>query len=181
MSKLRFRRPCLRRQAHIMKMGVRSLSFAIHTHRGEIRMDTVELAMERMRSGFNCAQSTFSPYAEALGVDRESALKIASGFGGGIGRMAGTCGVVSGALMALGLKYGAAEAADKETKDRMYALAREFAAKFTERQGSIVCKDLLGCDISTPEGHAQAAEQNLFATRCVDLVKAAAELLEEML
>lgn len=144
-------------------------------------MNTVELAMERMKSGFNCAQSTFSPYAEAMGLDQESALKIASGFGGGMGRMAGACGVVSGAIMALGLKYATADAADQETKERMYALTREFAAKFTERQGSIVCKDLLGYDISTPEGHAQATEQNLFATRCVDLVKAAAELLEEML
>ncbi len=144
-------------------------------------MNQVERAVARFDEGFNCCQSVFSVYAEELGLDRETALKIATGFGGGMGRMAGTCGVVTGAFMIIGLKYGATDAEDKETKEKTYERVREFAKRFTDRNGALLCKELLDCDISTPEGHERAREQNLFSTRCSQFVKDAAEILNEML
>jgi C_GCAxxG_C_C family probable redox protein len=144
-------------------------------------MNQVEEAVARSKKGFNCAQSVFSPYAEQFGVNSEMALKIAAGFGGGMGRMAGTCGVVSGAFMIIGLKYGAIDAENKEAKEKTYERVRKFAKRFTDRNGSIVCKELLDCDISTPEGHERAREQNLFSTLCPQFVRSAAEILEEML
>jgi len=144
-------------------------------------MSHADLAAETFQQGYNCSQSVFATYAEQLGCDRPTALRIATGFGGGMGRMAGTCGVVTGAFMALGLKYGMTDAQDQDVKLRMYEFVQEFAKRFTARQGSIVCKDLLGCDISTHEGHQQAKDQNLFKTRCVELVRTSTEILDEML
>jgi C_GCAxxG_C_C family probable redox protein len=144
-------------------------------------MNGKELACSRFKGGFSCSQAVFSAYAEQLGLDRETALKIAGAFGGGMGRMAQTCGAVTGAFMVIGLKYGAIDAEDKETKERAYALVRKFADRFKSRHGSIACQDLLGCDISKPEDEKVAREQKLFETICPKLVKDAAEILEEML
>jgi C_GCAxxG_C_C family probable redox protein len=108
------------------------------------------------------------------------ALKLACGFGGGM-RMAGTCGVVTAAFMVIGLKCGQTEANDRDAKSRTYELVREFAEKFRSRNGSIVCKELLGCDISTPEGMKTAQGKKLFKSVCSKMVTDAAEILDEML
>ncbi len=143
-------------------------------------MDPTQLAMSRFAEGCNCAQSVVSAYAGSLGLDDETALKIAAGFGGGMGRMAETCGVVTGAFMVLGLKYATA-ASDPETKDRVYSQVKEFADRFRARAGSIVCRDLLGCDISSPEGRLRAREENLHQTLCSKFVQDACTILNEML
>jgi len=117
-----------------------------------------------------------------MGLEKNTALKIAGTFGGGMGRTGQTCGAVSGALMALGLKYGAIDAADKETKERAYARVQEFARRFAIRNGNdFRCKALLGCDISTPDGQKMASELELYQSVCPKLVKDAAEIVEEML
>jgi C_GCAxxG_C_C family probable redox protein len=143
-------------------------------------MPTPNTALSRFAEGFNCSQAVLSAYAVRFGLDDETALKIASGFGGGMGRMAGTCGVVTGAFMVLGLKYGAA-LPDRDAKEKVYVRIREFADRFKARNVSLVCKDLLGCDISTAEGYSVAKERNLIATTCPKFVRDAAEILEEML
>ena len=130
---------------------------------------------------FNCSQSVCAAFAKQFGLECELALKVSAGFGGGMGRMAHTCGAVSGAFMVLGLKYGSAEPNDKVSKENTYAKVRAFAEKFTERQGSVLCRDLLECDISTPEGYAHAKEHDLFTEQCPVFIRAAAEILEEML
>ena len=107
-------------------------------------------------------------------------MKIASGFGGGMGRLAETCGAITGAFILLGLKFGAA-AAEREAKEAVYARVREFAAKFKACHGSLVCRDLLGCDLSTPEGFALAREKKLSSTVCPPYIETAAKILEEML
>ena len=144
-------------------------------------MSQVEEAVARFEQGFNCAQSVFSTYAKQFELDYKTALKVAAGFGGGMGRMAGTCGVVSGACMIVGLEYGAIDAEDKEAKEKTYERVREFAKRFTDRNGSIVCKELLDCDISIPEEHERAKKQDLFSTCCSKFVRSGAEILEEML
>ena len=141
----------------------------------------VEQSVSCFKSGFNCSQAILSTYAEDLGLDREVALKAAAGFGGGMGRMAGTCGAVTGALMVLGLKHGPVEADDQQGKETVYERVREFARRFEARNGTTACRDLIQCDIGTPKGLAMARRKRLFVTVCPKFVQDAAEILEEML
>ncbi len=138
-------------------------------------------AVSCFRGGGNCSQAVFSAFATELGLESSVALQIASAFGGGIGRTGQTCGAVTGALMALGLKYGPTQAGDKAAKERMIVLAREFLARFQAREGATLCRDLLGRDISTPEGHQAAREQGLFKSFCPKLVADAVEIVEQMI
>jgi C_GCAxxG_C_C family probable redox protein len=144
-------------------------------------MNRVERAVTCFKSGLNCAQAILSTYAQDLGLDRQVALKLAAGFGGGMGRMAGTCGAVTGAFMVLGLDRGPAEADDQQGKETTYERVREFAKRFEARHGTMVCRDLIKCDISTPEGLAMARDQGLWATVCPKFIQDAAEILEDML
>jgi C_GCAxxG_C_C family probable redox protein len=144
-------------------------------------MSRVEETVARFREGCSCAQAVLSTYAPQFGMDRETALKVAAGFGGGMGRMADACGAVTAAFMVLGLKWGPATPADREAKERVYQLVREVAATFKARNGSIVCRDLLGCDISTDEGFELAKQRRLTSTICPEIVRDAAEVLEELL
>lgn len=142
-------------------------------------MKRTDVAVERMQSGFNCTQSVFSAFAEELGIDRETAYRIACGFGGGCGGSAGTCGAVSGAIMAIGTRYGKCKADDAAAKEKTYALVRACMQRFREKNGSTICKELLGVDISAPEGLKTAKASGLFDTRCVQFVRDAAEILED--
>ncbi len=141
-------------------------------------MNRVDTALSRFAVGFNCSQAVFSSYAE--GIDEETALRIASGFGGGMGRMADTCGAVTGAMMVLGLRFGGTSP-DREAKERVYATVRAFVNRFKARNGSLACRDLLGCDISTPEGLQHAQKTGLFSKTCPKFVRDACEILEAML
>ena len=140
-----------------------------------------EQAVNIFKEGSNCSQAVISVYAEELGLSQKMALKIAQGFGGGMGRMAQTCGAVTGAYMVLGLKYGSADTYDKDTKERVYGLIREFSRRFESRNSSIVCRELLGCDISTQEGVLAAKENDLFTSVCPKMVRQAVEILDEMI
>ena len=139
-------------------------------------MDNGERAVKCFNEGFNCSQAVFSAYAVSLGLDRDKALHIAAPFGGGMGRTAGTCGAATGALMVIGLHH-------KKTKDRseVYNQARTFLEEFERRNGSMRCSELIGCDISTPEGMKRAQDENLFRTLCPDFVHSACGILEDML
>jgi C_GCAxxG_C_C family probable redox protein len=95
--------------------------------------------------------------------------------------MGETCGAVTGAFMAIGLKHGKTRADDDESRERAYVFAQELAGRFRARNGTILCRELLGHDLSTEEGRDAVAEQNLFVTRCPRFVLDAAELLEEIL
>jgi C_GCAxxG_C_C family probable redox protein len=136
-------------------------------------MSKVEKAVECFEDGFNCSQAILSTYSPDLGVPSEQALKIASGFGGGM-RIGSTCGAVTGAFMVLGLKFA-------KGKDKPYDKIIEFAEKFCKRNKSTDCQTLIGYDIRTEEGMRKATEQRLFRTICSPLVRDAAEILEEML
>jgi C_GCAxxG_C_C family probable redox protein len=139
-----------------------------------------EEAVKRFKKGFNCSQAVFSSYSEQFGLDSDVACKVATGFGGGM-RMAGTCGAVTGAFMVLGLKYGNSPEKDKNAKANTYEKIEDFTNRFKARNNSVICGDLLGCDISTPEGMKQAKGKGLFSSLCPKLVQDAAEILEEML
>ena len=140
----------------------------------------VETAAELFRSGCACSQAVLSAYGPRFGLDEDRAMRVASGFAGGM-RMAETCGAVTGAFMVLGLAHCDASCRTAEGRKAAYGAIGSFAQAFRERHGSLECRELLGCDISTPEGAKAAAERGLFRTKCVELVGDAAELLERML
>jgi C_GCAxxG_C_C family probable redox protein len=139
-------------------------------------MRKVDDAVSCFKEGFSCSQAILSTYGQELGIDKATALRISAPFGGGMARMGETCGAVTGAFMVVGLKY----AKDKESKEKIYRLVNEFAEKFKSRNGSILCKELLGCNIGTPEGMKAVREKGLIDTLCPKLVKDAAEILEEI-
>lgn len=138
-----------------------------------------DLAAEIFNSGFNCSQSVLAAFCESYELDRNTALKAACGLGGGC-RSGEICGAVSGAVITIGLKHGFNQPGDTETKANCYAKTEEFLNAFKTKNGSILCRELLGCDISTAEGMAQARSKNLFKTTCVDMVKSAASILEQL-
>ena len=122
-----------------------------------------------------------SSFGEELGLERELALRVAGAFGGGMARMGETCGAVTGALMAIGLKYGMTQAKDEAAREKTYKLAQEFAKRFKDRHNSLVCRELLGYDLSTSEGRKAAHDKGLFTTLCPQLVRDAVEILDQML
>ena len=140
--------------------------------------DAIQTAQDRFTQGFNCSQAVFSAYASQLGIDDETALKLASPFGWGVAHQGDVCGAVSGALMALGLGRGSATV---DKKDQTYRLAEDLIQRFQERHGSILCRELIGHDISTPAGLHSAREDKVFNTICPGLVKDAAGLVAEFL
>jgi C_GCAxxG_C_C family probable redox protein len=131
--------------------------------------------------GFSCSQSIASTFGVDYGMSREQLLKVSGGFGAGMARLAETCGAVTGAFMVIGLKHGRSRLNDLKSKELTYELVREFARRFKARNGTIVCRELLGCDLGTAEGMKAAHDKNLISTRCPKFVKDAAEILEEML
>lgn len=144
-------------------------------------MSKPELAVSCFKEGFLCSQALLSTYGAELGLDRETALRISAAFGGGMARLGEVCGSVSGAFLILSLKYGHIRADDSQAKEETYNKVREFAHQFKSRHGSIVCRDLLGCDIGTPVGLKLAKEKNLFSTVCPGFVRDAAEIIEQVL
>ena len=142
-------------------------------------MNKADLAASRFAQGHNCAQAVLSVFAEESGIEETTALKLATGFGGGMGRQAETCGAVTGAMMALGLLHGP-EQPDRETREEVYAMVRDFTARFKERNGTLICRELMTCDISTPDGLQQAVKENMHSTVCPKFVRDAVEILEEM-
>ncbi len=140
----------------------------------------VEAAVACFTDGFSCSQAVFSTYAAPLGLASETALKIAENFAMGMGR-GETCGAVTGALMVIGLKNGRTQANDQAAKDKSRGTAKEFIARFTAQNLAITCNQLVGDDVSTPEGKEAVEAKGIFKTRCPLLVRSAATILEELL
>jgi C_GCAxxG_C_C family probable redox protein len=138
-------------------------------------------AHETFINGLNCSQSIIAQYAEHYQLDLATACKLATGFGGGMGRMGGTCGALTGAYLVLGLEYGSQDSSQKDKKDQTYEKIQDFTRRFEHKNGACQCRDLLGCDISTTEGFQQAKDQGLTKSKCPGFVKDAVDILEEML
>lgn len=143
-------------------------------------MTRSEKALELFASGFNCSQAVLTVFAPDFGLDEKLTLMLGTQFGGGA-RNGEMCGAVSGALMVLGLKYGHYEAGNTEQKSRAYAIATEYTRRFKELNGSIVCRDLLGYDLTKPEDSACIKEKNLFGTICPEMIASAVTVLEGVL
>jgi C_GCAxxG_C_C family probable redox protein len=140
-----------------------------------------EIAVARFDQGYSCSQSVLSAYAPRYNLAPELAYRIAASFGGGMARMGEVCGAVTGALMVIGLHAGNVEAQDKAAKDRTYQLVGEFVEAFKARRGTILCRELLGCAIDTPEGLQAAKDQGLIKNLCPRLVHDSSEILADLL
>lgn len=138
-------------------------------------------ALASFKSGFTCSSAVFSAFSDELGLDGDTAKKIACGFGAGISRTGNICGAVSGAIMVIGLKYGKVERGDDAATDKTRALTRRFMQEFSAKNGSVNCTELLGYDLGNPEEFAEARDNKLFVTKCPDLVGDAAAILERIL
>ncbi len=106
---------------------------------------------------------------------------MAGGFGGGFAGLGGPCGTVTGGMMVIGLKYGKVKPDDEAAKEKTYGLVREFVRRFEQRHGTILCRELINADISTPEGLQAARDKGLIATTCPAFVRSAVEILQELL
>ena len=138
-------------------------------------MTRVEKAETLFASGLNCAQSVFGAFAADFGMDDDTAAKVSSGLGGGVGRLREVCGAVTGATLAIGMKFGPDKAA-------VYPKVQEFAAKFKSECGTLVCRELLEGTGATQGGAPEARTAEYYRKRpCVELVKLAVRLAEETL
>ena len=145
-------------------------------------MNATDVALERFDQKYSCSQAVFSALAELRGIDRDLAFRIAAGFGGGLARSGRTCGCVTGGMMAIGLAQRSVSPEDNRSeREKTYQKVQQFLRDFTERNGSTACLDLLGCDISTPQGLEHARQSGLFQSRCTKLVRDAVALIEGLL
>jgi C_GCAxxG_C_C family probable redox protein len=147
-------------------------------------MEKIELAAKYHELGFGCSQSVLTAFAQDFGLSEQLALKLATGFGSGMGRMCEVCGALTGAFMVIGLKHGRFESDGtrygNET-ETTYRLVREAAQKFKEKNGSIFCRDLIGHDLNDPVQRAEVVEMGLFKTTCSKCIRDAVEILGEIL
>lgn len=142
-------------------------------------MDKKQIALDAMSKKFNCAQSVFVALSDEVGVNRETALKTAACFGGGM-RCGEVCGAVTGSLMALGMKYGSCMEDDLSGKQLTGQKALDFINKFKEKNGTILCKELLKYDPTNLE-EMQEAIQKGHEVVCTKAVCDAVEIAQEML
>jgi C_GCAxxG_C_C family probable redox protein len=148
---------------------------------GEEELSRSEEARRGFERGLICAQAVLSTYAEQLGLEKALALKIACGFGAGIGRMGKTCGAVTGAVMVIGLRHGQVNLADAESREDTYRSVKEFIDRFTVLHGSVECKELIGYDLSNSRGLKLARESGVFQSKCSGFVCDATRILEDVL
>lgn len=145
--------------------------------------ERIQNAVENFMSGYNCSQSVVAAFADMYGFTQEQALRMSASFGGGIGRMRETCGAACGMFLLAGLETGATEATDRQGKAANYAVVQELAAEFKRRNGSLICRELLGLKKSVAVS-TQPEERNsqYYANRpCARMVEEAAKIWAEYL
>jgi len=143
-------------------------------------MERSEQAKDYFLSGYNCAQSVVLSFADELKFSKELVLKMAAGFGGGMGKQQETCGAVTGAIMVLGLMKGEAVNNNDELKTEAYSAVKDLTRKFRDEYKTTNCKELTGCDLNTPEGAAKFKEEKVMETTCAGCVKKAVQIVESI-
>ncbi len=148
-----------------------------------------EIAIEHFKEGYGCAQSVFVTFADVCSIERDTALRLASSLGGGMGRMREVCGTVSAMALVAGMMTGSTKPKDIEAKKHTYDIVQKLAKEFREQHGSIVCKELLGLVKQNKDGICAASFQDTTPEKrteeyykkrpCVELVGCAAEILEK--
>lgn len=145
-------------------------------------MNHADEAQRLFLEGYNCAQAVFCAFCDETGLSLENAARLSSSFGGGMGRLREVCGTVSGALMALGVLRGYSDPADPQAKAEHYRLVQQYARRFREINGTIICRELLKDVPVTPGGVPEARTPEFYRRRpCLRLAGEAAGILEQML
>ncbi|MEW6142549.1 MAG: C-GCAxxG-C-C family protein [Chloroflexota bacterium] len=143
--------------------------------------DRSEESVRRFLKGYNCAQSAFSVFAPELGMSERDVVRIAAGFGGGLGRRGEACGAVTGAIMALSLRYSGEHPEVLSQRQAAYDKAAEVVKAFIDRHGTCRCRDLLGYNLSDLEELKRAREDRAFQKICTMYIREAVELVERLL
>ncbi|MBO7099601.1 MAG: C_GCAxxG_C_C family protein [Bacteroidaceae bacterium] len=147
--------------------------------------DRIQRAVENFMSGYGCAQSVVAAFADLYGLDDTMAKRIAAGFGGGVGRMRMMCGTVSGLVILAGLDCGQTEGADREGKAACYKVVQELLETFKQRNGSIICAELLGlngCPVVKNTYVPDERNEAYYKKRpCAQKVESAARIFAEYL
>jgi len=144
-------------------------------------MQNEETALESFRSGLNCSQAVLKAYCDRLNIDKDLALNISCGFGGGMGRLQETCGAVTGAYMVLSVFNGKKFPDNKDKKEGSYTMIQMFSKRFKSIHGTTDCKSLLNCDLKTEEGQRYAKENRLFETLCEQCISDSINILEDLI
>lgn len=139
-----------------------------------------EKAKQLFLNGCNCSQAVFCAWADELGIDENTAMKLSCGLGGGVGRLREVCGAVSGAAMVLSMLYSGEDGRDKMT---VYGLIQDFAERFKAETGSVICRVMLGLDENVPKSPVpESRTESYYKKRpCAELVYLAAEKLDEVI
>jgi C_GCAxxG_C_C family probable redox protein len=144
--------------------------------------DRSEIAVAKFSEGYNCAQSVFYSFCDDLHFDKNTALKMATGFGAGMGRKGEVCGAVSGGIIVIGAKYGRGETDRQTAKEVTYKKTRELMDRFAEKHGTFICRKLLnGCELTTEEGQQHFKADNLSNTVCQPCVRSVVEMLDSIM
>lgn len=143
-------------------------------------MNHEERAKELFNQGFNCAQSVFCAFTDEMKMDMQTALRLSSSFGGGMGKLREVCGAVSGMFMVAGILFGYEDPTDDALKAEHYERIQELAGEFKEENRTIICRELLGLTEEKSSPVPQKRTKEYYETRpCVDLVGDAARIMEE--
>lgn len=144
----------------------------------KVFLNRTEEAVHYGEKGCSCSEAVLAAYSRPLGLDRDLAIRIASGFGGGMGLRGDTCGAVTAAYMVLGLMFGTSDLTDGYKRQKTYLMVDEFAERFIERQGALNCRELCpGHDMSTPEGAQTLREGG----RPQLMIRTAMEILQDLI
>lgn len=145
-------------------------------------MTKSEQSALKFLEGYNCAQSVFYSFCDDLGFDKNKALKIACGFGAGMGRKEEVCGAVTGGIIVISAKYGRVEKDDRPAQEKTYMKTRELMNKFAEKHGTYICRELLsGCELTSEEGQKYFKENDMLNKICVPCVKSVVSILEDII
>lgn len=160
--------------------GFANFRINLLTEGKEEKMTHIDKANNLFEEKFHCSQAVLAAFADELGITEEQALKLGACFGSGMCK-GEVCGACTGALMALGLKYGQSEKEDLESRGKTSYVTSEFLERFRDENGSYICRELLGCDIATLEGIEYAKNHNLFTEFCPKMVTSAVKITERLL
>lgn len=145
-------------------------------------MTRKEQAMQNFYEGYNCTQAVVLAFSDLIPLEKESLLAMVSPLGGGMGRLREVCGSVSGMFLVLGALQGYSDPKTKEQKAQLYAKVQKLASEFEKRNGSIVCRELLGLKEKKQDPTPQERTPEYYKKRpCPELIGMAAEILEEFL
>lgn len=144
-------------------------------------MNKQEQAVELYNKGYLCSQAIFATFCEEFGIQKDIGIKLSNFLGAGFMFQGNYCGAVSGALMVYSLKYSSSEKYSELSNETLYQVSQEHMKRFTEKQGSCICKELLNADLSTEEGMSYLIENKIFDKKCPAFVEDSTEIITQII